>query len=159
MEQLKQWFESLDEKEQKLVLVLSVFILLVMIFFALVKPINDQVGKLESKVKGQERIIAQWSDSIPKILASGGRGSGATSSQSLSSVVTASTRQFNLRVSRVQEKNSGELQVWFDNVPFNDFMNWIGELGNRYKVSVASVNIRSKDRNGLISIDVKLRKG
>ncbi len=91
-------------------------------------------------------------------MASRGGASAASSSQKLSSIVTSSTRRFNLRVSRVQEKGDTEIQVWFDNVPFNDFARWVADLNNRYQVSVASVNIRSKDRNGISSIDVKLSK-
>jgi len=89
-------------------------------------------------------------------------GSGAQtrggSHQPLSAIVTSSTRDFNLRVSRVQEKGSDEFQVWFDNVAFNDFIRWITVLNNRYQVSVVSVNVRSKDRDGLSGIDVKLHK-
>ena len=61
---------------------------------------------------------------MPALLANRGQVRGGNNSMPLNSIITNSTRKFNLRVSRVQEKNSDEIQVWFDNVPFNDFLRW-----------------------------------
>ena len=158
MEQIKAWYNGLEENEQKIVLFAVVFFSVVLIFFGLIKPINDQVNSLELSVTSKQSMVAQWRKDLPKIMASRGGASAASSSQKLSSIVTSSTRRFNLRVSRVLEKGDTEIQVWFDNVPINDFARWVADLNNRYQVSVASVNIRSKDRNGISSIDVKLSK-
>ena len=157
MEQIKEWYNGLEENEQKIVVFAGVFFSVVILFFGLIKPVNDKVSKLGMSVKTKQETIAQWRKDLPKIMSSRGQVS-SSGSQKLSSVVTSSTRRFNLRVSRVQEKGVNEIQVWFDNVPFNDFARWVADLNNRYKVSVASVNVRSKDRNGISSIDVKLTK-
>jgi len=158
MEQIKAWYSGLEENEQKIVVFAGIFFCVVILFFGLIKPVNDQVKKLEMSVKGKQSMIVEWQKDLPKLMASRGRASTSNGNQKLSSVVTSSTRKFNLRVSRVQEKGANEIQVWFDNVPFNDFARWVTELNNRHKVSVASVNVRSKDRNGISSIDVKLTK-
>ena len=159
MEQLKQWYAGLEESEQRIVLIASVLLTLLIIVFGIVKPMNDKVNSLEMKIKTKQSTISEWKTNMPKLLASKGGAQVAGGGQTLSNIVTTSTRRFNLRVSRVQEKASGEMQVWFDNVPFNDFVRWVADLNNRYQVSVATANIRNKDRNGLTSIDVKIRKG
>ena len=158
MEQIKTWYNGLEENEQKIVIFAAVFFSIVLLYFGLIKPVNDKVNSLELSVSSKQSTIAQWRKDLPKIVASRGGASASSSNQQLSSIVTSSTRRFNLRVSRVQEKGDTEIQVWFDNVPFNDFARWVADLNNRYQVSVASVNIRSKDRNGISSIDVKLTK-
>ena len=157
MEQLKQWYAGLEDNEQKIVLIASALLTLLILVFGIIKPMNDKVSSLEMKIKTKQSTISEWQTNMPKLLASKGSAQSG-GNQSLSNIVTTSTRRFNLRVSRVQEKASGEMQVWFDNVPFNDFVRWVAELNNRYQVSVATANIRNKDRNGLTSIDVKIRK-
>ncbi|TQV85497.1 type II secretion system protein GspM [Aliikangiella coralliicola] len=159
MEQLKQWFEGLENNEQKIVLAAAAFVSLMLLIFVVLKPLNDKVSSLERQVESRESSVAKWKQAMPKILATRGQASGNRSNQALSSVVTSSTRRFNLKVARVQEKGSDEMQVWFDNIVFNDFVRWSAELQNRYQVKIASVNIRSKDRDGLSSIDVKIRRG
>jgi|GEM_PF-1840016 len=159
MQQIKEWYAGLDENEQKIVFFASIFFSLVILVFGLLKPLNDSVKSLNTQIEGRQKSVDKWKQAMPTLLASKGRVSGGNSSMPLSSVITTSSKKFNLRVSRVQEKNNDEIQVWFDNVPFNDFLGWTAELQSRYQVKVASVNIRNKDRDGLTSIDVKIRKG
>lgn len=159
MEQIKEWYEGLEQSEQRIVMVAATFFSLVILFFGILKPLNSAVSDMSSKVTSRQSSVDFWKQSMPTVLANRGRANASSSAMALSSVVTTTTRRFNLRVSRVQEKNPTEIQVWFDNVPFNDFLRWIAEIENKHQVSVASVNIRSKDRDGLSSIDIKLQKG
>ena len=159
MQQIKEWYAGLDDNDQKVVLIAAIFFSLVILMFGILKPLNDSASKLEQQVDSRQKSVDKWKAAMPTLLANKGQASGAGNSMALSSVITTSTRKFNLRVSRVQEKNAEEIQVWFDNIPFNDFIRWTAEVQNRYKVKVASVNIRSKDRDGLSSIDVKIKKG
>lgn len=158
MEQIKQWYAGLEDSEQRIVLIAAVFFSLVIVFFGIIKPLNDKVSGLQQTADIRRSTVAQWQLELPKIMASSGQASG-DSSQALSSVVTSSTRRFNLRVSRVQEKGDNEIQVWFDNVAFNDFIRWVAALNQQYQVKVSSVNIRTRDRDGLSSIDIKIEKG
>lgn len=159
MENIKIWYQGLEESEQKIVIFAAIFFATVIFIFGILKPLNDKVKQVELSVKGKQSMVLEWQQAMPKLLAARGGSSASSGGQSLSSVVTASTKRFNLRVSRVQEKGSEEIQVWFDNVAFNDFARWVSDLNGRYKVTVSSVNIRSKDKDGLSSIDVKLQKG
>lgn len=159
MEQIKSWYNGLEQNEKKIVLLGGIAIAVAIIFLVVLKPLNGKVKSLQISVDSKSQTIAEWRASVPKLIANRGGATNSSDGQALSAIVTSSTRQFNLRVSRVQEKGNEEIQVWFDNVPFNDFANWVAELNNRHGVAVASANIRSKDRDGLTSIDVKLRKG
>ncbi len=159
MQAIKDWYQNLSEQDQKVVFFAALFFGLVILFFGLIKPMNDKVKQLNNSISSKQSTIENWKVDLPKIIASRGGSSANAGNQNMSRIVTSSTRQFNLRVSRVQEKGANEIQVWFDNVPFNDFASWVAELNNRHQVSVASVNVRSKDRDGLSSIDVKLVKG
>ncbi|WP_444996883.1 type II secretion system protein GspM [Aliikangiella sp. IMCC44359] len=159
MEQLKQWYEGLDNNEQRIVMLAAVFFGVLILIFGLLKPINDSLNSLQSQVNSREKSVALWKQSMPQIIANRGNTNTSSSSLSLSNLVTSSTRKYQLRVSRVQEKGPTEIQVWFDNVPFNEFIKWVAELENGHSVSIESVNIRTKDRDGLSSIDVKIQRG
>ncbi len=157
MEQIKQWYSSLEQNEQKIVIIAGVFFALIILFFVLIKPLNDSVSNLEIQVESRESSVETWKQAMPQLLAAGGQVKGSNN-QALSTVVTSTTRRFNLRVSRVKENGLSEMQVWFDNVPFNDFVRWASELETKYQITIASVNIRSKDRDGLTSMDIKIQR-
>jgi general secretion pathway protein M len=159
MDALKDWFEQLDESEKKTVSIAAIALVIVIILFGIILPLNKKVASLENQVAGKQKLLNEWKKSIPTILANRGNSSSSNSTRSINSIVTSSTRKFNLSISRVQEKSDNEMQVWLDNVSFNDFIRWTEELQSRYQLQVASVNIRGKDRNGLSSIDIKLRRG
>ena len=159
MQQIKEWYAGLESNDQKVVLIAAIFFSLVILVFGIVKPLNDSASKLRQQVDSRQKSVDKWKAAMPTLLANKGQASSGINSMPLSSVITTSTRKFNLRVSRVQEKNNDEIQVWFDNVAFSDFIRWTAEVQNRYQLKIASANIRSKDRDGLSSIDVKINKG
>jgi type II secretory pathway component PulM len=76
----------------------------------------------------------------------------------LTSIINSTTKKFNLAVSRRDSKSPNEMQVWFDNVSFDSFLRWVAEVESKHNVSVASVNIRSRENDGITSINVKLLK-
>ncbi len=158
MQQLKTWYAGLEENEQKMVVVAAVVMALLILVFAVIKPLNNSVSTYQQKVKGRQSSVNNWKAALPVIIANRGQTSNASNNRGLSYVITSTTRAFNLRVSRVQEKGADEIQVWFDNVAFNDFIGWVADIQNRYQVKIASVNVRSKDRDGLSSIDIKVQR-
>lgn len=159
MQQIKDWYAAQDANDQRLVLFAAVFFAGLLLVFGLLKPLSDAVSEREMQLEARQRSVDSWREAMPKILASRGNGNQAGSNQALNTIVTSTSRQFSLNVSRLQEKGSNEIQVWFDNVEFNSFLRWVAELQQSYGASVESVNIRSaKERVGLVSIDVKINK-
>ncbi len=159
MDELKNWFEQLEDNEKKIVAIASIAMLILIIIFAILVPLNNSIDSLKIQVDSRKKSIETWQESLPIILANQGSSASYSNEQSINTIITKTTQQFNLSVSRVQEKSTNEMQVWLDNVPFNDFIRWTNEIQNRYQLKVASVNIRGKDRNGLSSIDIKLKRG
>lgn len=157
-QQIREWYNALDSNEQRMVLVASVFFSLVLLIFGILKPLNDSVKELSIQVESRQSSVNKWKEAMPLLVANKGQNSGAGSNMPLSSVITSTAKRFNMNVSRVQEKGSDEIQVWFDNIAFNDFLRWTAQIQNAHQAKVASVNIRSKDRDGLSSIDVKIIK-
>jgi general secretion pathway protein M len=158
MQQVKEWYDGLEQNEQTIVVVASIFFALIILFFGIINPLNSSVNNLERQVKARKASVAKWQQAMPQLVTSGGKVTADSSNQALSSIITSTTRRFNLRVSRVKENGSNETQIWFDNIPFNDFVRWTSELEKTYQIKVLSANIRSKDRNGLSSMDVKIQK-
>ena len=158
MEQIKNWYAGLDQGEQKITLALALLILLMLLYLLIIEPINSSVEQLRREVVATEKTIARIKQQVPIVLASKTAGGGTVSKLPLTSVVNNTTSKYNLPVSRRDSKSPNEMQVWFDNVSFDSFLQWVAEINKLHGVTVTSVNVRGQDRNGITSINVKLLK-
>lgn len=157
MEQIKAWFSSLDEKDQKITIGAGITISIFMIYFILIEPVNSSASSLRTEVAAKQKTIDWMKKQIPLILANKGGGQ-SKSSLPLSTLVNNSTRKYSLPVSRRDSKSPNEMQVWFDNVSFDSFLSWTDEIKAKYGVTITSVNVRSRDQDGITSINIKLLK-
>lgn len=157
MQQIKAWFSGLDENEQKITLGFGIVIAVLLVYLMVIEPINNSASKLKTQVFKAQQDVDWMKQQIPLFRANRGAGSRA-SSLALTSVVNSTTQKYSLPVSRRDSKSANEMQVWFDNVAFDSFLNWVSEIKNRHGVTVTSVNVRSQDQAGITSINVKLLK-
>lgn len=157
MDGIKEWYQSLSEQDQKITLIGGVIVLLILLYLLVIDPINQAALKAHNDVLAKTKTVEWMKQGVSKIRSSSGKSSAA-SNQQLAALVNSTTRKYNLPVSRRDSKSPNEMQVWFDNVSFNDFLRWTSEIGQRYGVKVATVNVRTRDRDGLASINVKLVK-
>jgi general secretion pathway protein M len=158
MEPIKEWFSSLDEKDQKITIAAAVALVIFVIYFLLLEPLNASVTDLEKKVASQQKTVNWMKQQVPVIRGTSGSGISNQSQLPLASIVNNSTKTYSLPVSRRDSKSPNEMQIWFDNVSFNSFLQWSSEISTKEGITIVSVNIRSRDRDGIASINVKLLK-
>ena len=158
MEQIKAWFFALDEKDQKITIVAAIAFSIFILYFLLINPVNESAAKLKKDVAAKQKTVDWMKKQVSLIRSSKGRGQASSSSLPLSSVVNSTTNKYGLAVSRRDSKSPSEMQVWFDNVSFDSFLSWVAEIKSKHGVTITSVNVRSVDRDGITSINVKLLK-
>ena len=139
MEQLKEWFESLDDRDQKITIVAGIAISIFMLYFILIEPVNESASKLTREVAAKQKTVNWMKKQIPIILSNKGDAGGNKSSVPLSTLVNNTTRKYALPVSRRDSKSPNEIQIWFDNVSFDSFLNWAAEVKSKYGVTLSSV--------------------
>ena len=158
MEQIKEWFSSLDVKDQKITLAGAAIFVVLMGYLLVVSPINESVNSLRNDVTAKQKTVSWMKEKVSLIRSNKGSSRQSSSSLPLTSIVNSTTKKYNLPVSRRDSKSPNEMQVWFDNVSFDSFIGWVSEVKKRYGVTIVSVNIRSRDEAGITSINVKLLK-
>lgn len=158
MQQIKEWFSSLDERDQKITLTGTVIFVVLIGYLLIISPINESVDLLKKDVAAKQKTINWMKEKVAILRANKGVSGQSSNSSPLSSIVNNTTKKYNLPVSRRDSKSPNEMQVWFDNVSFDSFLSWVSEIQKRHGVTIASVNVRSRDEAGITSINVKLLK-
>lgn len=151
MNAVKQKFQSLTEREQKLVLLSGVVIIIALFYFVIWSPLNTSLEQAKTRLTSQQKLLSWVQDSANR--AQQLRRSGNTHSSlrgSLAQAVSRSTQQFSIPVSRMQPLND-ELQVWVDEVPFDAVLAWLEALEDM-GVVIRQLDITEANAPGLIKI-------
>lgn len=157
---MKNWFESLDDREQKFILAAAVALILAIFYLAVWAPLSN----------GQKRMTAAvelWQSSLEMMQPLKGRtnSNSATqiSPQNLNQplvVVVDSTlrnRQLNSALKRSQPTGAN-IRVEFENVAFDDLMVWLGDLSSQYALQVqsGSFSVTGAENQGRVNAQLTL---
>jgi general secretion pathway protein M len=157
---MKDWFASLDDREQKFVVTAAVFLGFAILYLAIWMPLDKGHKQAASGVE-------IWQSSIEKLKPLQGSLAGQSATQISPSnlqrplvVVIDSTlrnRQLNTALQRSQPTGDNIL-VEFENVAFDELVMWLGDLSSQYALQVQSGSFSvSGDVQG--RIDARLTLG
>ncbi len=147
---MQKWWRDLNQREQRVVLIMS-FVVAVFLFITLVwQPLNENLEKAEVQVVKQQKLalwVKQNVVNYKKLKRSGGK----QSSESLSSMINRTAKKLSITVARMQPQGD-DLQVWVDEVPFDDFLNWMEQITAQEKAIIVAVDVALADKPGTVKI-------
>ena len=151
MDKLKSTFLQLSDREQRLVIISAVLVLVAIFYWGIWSPLNTSLERDQTAVKNQTELLdwVQKNANRAVQLRSGGVNK-ASFSGSLPQVVNQSANSMKIAISRMQPQGD-ELQVWIDQAPFNDVLSWLQSL-EKTGVSILDMDIVASDLPGQVKI-------
>lgn len=149
MNKIKQWFTSLSEREQVIVLFASVVSLICIFYFLIWSPLNTALEENRKGLQNDQQLL-QF------IVEQGNKArlyqsnNNASFNGSITQLVNQTSRQANITISRMQPQND-ELQVVIDEVAFNDLMRWLQTLEER-GIQIVMTDISEADAEGIVQV-------
>ena len=147
--QLMQYWRSLKEQEQQLVMIAGgVFIIFVLVM-GIFRPLNNAIEKAQqSQIKQQELLV--WVDeSIVKLKAAG--NTSVASNTNLSQVVNSTRGRYQIDISKMQP-STGSLRLTLDSVEFNLLIEWLDELVNQHGLKIENLDLSRDDKSGYVRV-------
>ncbi|MDN3653004.1 type II secretion system protein M [Thalassotalea ponticola] len=148
---MKQWWLSLNQKEQRLVSILAVVVLIAAFYGLIWQPLNDKLDKAQMRLTKQQELALWVSENIPKLKAQTSTQGVRTNGASLSSIVSRTARRSSIAIARMQPQGD-DLQVWIDEVEFNGLLIWLNALSSQESVRVDSIDLSEGSRPGTVSV-------
>ncbi|WP_166739292.1 type II secretion system protein M [Psychromonas algicola] len=152
-EQLKEWWEGISTREQKLVSVGGGVALLVVIYYLIWSPVASNLAASQQKLTSTEQTLYWVETNIEKLLEEGliqeqtlGR------KQNLSRLISSTAKRNNINISRIQNQNE-QVDVWINDVEFTAFLKWVTALKNDTQVNVINVDISQNQVEGMVKIN------
>lgn len=150
MQMLEKW-QQLNEREQKLVLAMSV-VIGIFLFYSLVwQPLNNNIAKTSDKIERQQQLLSWVESETSRYQQARQSGQLTNKGGSLSSVVNGSANQQGIVIDRMQPQGS-DLQVWIEQVPFDQLMAWLDQLMNNNGVKVKAIDVTNTDTAGVVNV-------
>ena len=149
-------FNALERRERISLQLLAVFLGAVVVYLAIWSPINSYYESSLQKRDAQFSLLQYMRASEKQARAASGTKVVRSTGQSLITEVSNSARQLGITPNRIQPEGNSAVSVWFDNVSFNVFVDWIVRLNEKQGVSVEQISIDRQDAPGFVNARVVL---
>lgn len=161
---MKDWWDNLEAREQVLVAIGAVFVIIALIYFLLWSPLDKNHKQVSASVANWERSLAELQP-LRSIAASPGAGTSrpaASSQQAPIIIVDQTLRNRGLEQFRRRSQptaNNG-IRVEFENVAFDELVLWLGDLGTQYDLHVqaGSMSVQTQAGPGRINASLTLER-
>ena len=147
---------TLDARERKVLKALILFLAVLLVYFGIWSPLHryhesslvkrDAAFGLLQYMRSSEKLARTVSVTKKQ------RPSG----QSLITDISNVAKDQGIQPNRIQPEGGTAVIVWFDNVVFNDLMDWLVLLHGEYGVSVEQISIDRQAKPGLVNARVLL---
>lgn len=147
---MKIWWQQLELREQRLVLLMSALIAIFILYSLIWQPMNESIAKHKLKIARQQELLTlvqEGGQRYQQAKRNGATGSGG----SLSSIVNRTSKLNNITITRMQPQGD-DLQIWIDEISFNQLLSWLTHLASTENLQVKGIDLNKADQQGVVSV-------
>lgn len=148
---MKAWWQQLNMREQRLVMTMSAAVIVFILYSLIWQPLNEGIVKAQQKLDRQQALLSWVQENTAKYQSSKVGGNAKGSSGSLSSIINRTARNANIVVTRIQPQGD-DIQVWVDEVSFEQLLQWLERLTNNDGLLVKSIDLDGLDKPGTVRV-------
>jgi general secretion pathway protein M len=151
-------FDTLSEREQRLVKFGGIGVVLILVFGVLI-PLDSSVAKARARIT-QKQADLVWMKNVAPVLAVSGPMHTGGAGESLIVIVDRSTRESGLDKSLAgsEPNGPGGIQVRMEKAPFDAMIGWLSRLSQQNGIGVDGASIDGAGAPGLVNAAIVLRQ-
>lgn len=151
---IKSHFEQMNKREQLLVGLTTVIVVIYLIYLFIYEPLS--VAQTEATKQLQEKKeTLNWMNQIKVYAGKSSRQSISDNSQLLS-ILTQQLSHSSLKPFpyQLQQSGGGNVQLSYDRVPFNPFIEWLLSFQAKYAITIDRFTATKHDQEGMVKLVV-----
>lgn len=158
MNELIQLLNKYNRREQSLLLGLAIFLVLYILWVAILSPLYNKRDKLilanaaASESLGKVQVMAAQIQHLRN------QGAQAQSGGDISGVVDRSLQANGLRMGGYQPGPAGDVRVRLEEARYDSLMQWLYDLEYTHGISILELSLAETRDAGLITVNVRLQK-
>ncbi|SQD79150.1 type II secretion system protein GspM [Moritella yayanosii] len=148
---MKAYWQQLEQKEKQLISILIVTLVLAAGYWLLWQPLQNDIINTQRKVNVQKQTLADVKTIGQKIIDLQGSQGKRVEAGDLNQLVSRSAARNQIVITRIQAKTD-TLQVWIDDVNFNQFTAWLEQLNKQYGIEIQNIDLSVSDAKGMVKV-------
>ena len=153
---MKDWFLTLNQREQVSVLVLGLAVMLYSLYMFIWSPLADRRDALVLQNGAVAESLVRVDAMVSELLQLRSSGVKAGNKRNLTSLINQSVKRLQLPVSRLQPNSRGEIQVRMENAAFDDILLWLHEMEYREGLLVRELSITQAGAAGRVNATIRI---
>lgn len=146
---MKEWWAGLQAQEQRTLLIGGIALSVMVVYFLIWEPVNNEVASLEKQV-AEQKAIKTWMQQAAvdvKQMQSSGKRQTISGGRSMLAVVDQTVKRSGLggSLKRLEPEGDSAVRVWLEKASFDDAMRWLIQIEDQYGLRADSLTIDRKD--------------
>jgi general secretion pathway protein M len=158
---MRAWFESLAPREQRMVAIGSVVVVVLLIWGLVIAPLGSATDATRSRVESKRSLLSFIQAASGELAAAGDMPvQPDLSAESLVVVVDRSLRQAGLGRSLTRNQPMGEdgIRLRLENAQFDVLARWLADIHARSGMAIESAAFDRSQDTGLVNASLVLRQ-
>ena len=153
---VRAWYDSLAERERRLVLIAGGFVAIALLWLLLVLPLHTITAKRAARVEKKTADLVWMRSMAPQVAAARSSGSTTSSNESLVVLIDRTARQAGLGSSLRDQSPNGahSLRLRLESASFDSLVAWLALLQQQHGVAVETANVDVGSAPGLVNASV-----
>jgi len=156
LQQIKQWFNSLPQKERWMVSGTGLLIFLTLFYLIVWEPMHVGLETEKQKQQTQKEILLwmqQTAGEVKALRASGNRSTVRDRNKAITLVIEQSINNAGLKpsVKKIESSGNNGARVTLNDASFNQILVWLNTLATHNGTQVVSANIERGDKPGRVN--------
>ncbi|WP_295900001.1 type II secretion system protein M [uncultured Vibrio sp.] len=147
----KLWWQSISLREQRLVMVCSLLLVIGIGYWGIIEPMNQRSVQAQNRINSEKQLLSWVKDKADEIVQLRAQSGLATTTQPLNQVISSSANRFKVELIRIQPRDE-MFQVWVQPIEFNQFIRWITYLKEQQGIDVEYLDVERTERSGVVEI-------
>lgn len=151
--QAQQRWQRLQPREQRVLQGLGLFLLVVVLWFAIWQPLQERTARAEARLAGEYSTQRYVEQQIARVLQARGAnqsGAQAITTNQLSGFINTVSNSLEIEVTRIQPQNESLVLV-FNEVEFNRLVELLVRLAER-QVLIEAVDVSETNEPGIVRV-------
>lgn len=155
---LRTWYEGLAPRERRLLIIGSIAVVLLLIYFAVISPIRSAHSSLLNDVQQKRQLLALINRSAGRIQSATTGGGHLKPGESVFAATSTAIQSSSISgaVQRLEQTQNGGVRLSLSGVDFDALVQWLGTLSRQEGIVATRATIQQGNNPGTVDATLTL---
>ncbi|HAU1150604.1 TPA: type II secretion system protein M [Legionella pneumophila] len=156
---MKTYLNTLNDREKWMVIIASISLLIYGYYLLLYAPLSNQVNQKSTQLIEKTETL-EWMKQVRMQKRSAKRKESVDNNQLLTILASQLKNNKTLKFPyQLQQTGSGDIQLTFDAVPFQNFIQWLAKINELYSINIKQFDVEKTSTPGVTRLMIILSTG